>query len=130
VTDYFRDAFARSQQAASDADLFGTMGWPTTPKVERTEQRNIGLPGSIDADYAAWRGTADGQRVYAAVVDRAIGLVAGGATRLSIGALVEWVRSTLRLSVNNDYRALIARELVDSEPGLAELIEMRTRKAA
>lgn len=128
----FADAHARAAQAAADRQLADAMFgvWPEVPRVERAEQCGLGLPGSIDAEYAAWRQTPDGQVVYAAIVDRALGLVAAGATRLSTKALVEWARATLRVRINNDATACLARELVDTEPEIAELIEMRQRRAA
>lgn len=63
--------------------------------------------------------------------------MAAGEARLSINMLFEVMRYHRKLQtagddylLNNDYRALYARMLMEREPELAGLFETRRRKAA
>lgn len=107
-----------------DLPLFA---WPETRPAPAAEQSALPMPEvSIEARYRIWRDTDDGRRTWAAVLEEASTLVASGATRLSSKALVETVRSRLRLPVNNSWTAWIARDL-HSVPAFRDLIELRER---
>jgi hypothetical protein len=63
-------------------------------------------------------------------------LLAAGCQRYGIGALTERIRwhyatqpdGGEEFKINNDYRALYARALVQHDPRLADLFEMRERR--
>lgn len=75
-----------------------------------------------------------------AVLEEALNLaraeLAAGATRIGAKALWERLRGRMRvktggkLKLDNDYTALLARDLIAAEPKLAGKIELRERKTA
>lgn len=85
------------------------------------------LAGSREA-YWAWRRTEDGLVAWGGIQRTVLGLVASGASRISINAVVEQVRSNTGLRINNTWRAYIADELIERYPTLKPLIERRKRK--
>lgn len=103
--------------------------WPQAPPAE-AEPHVLPLDGTIAARYAAWRQTADGERVFLAFVAEGLGEVARGATRLSAKACWERVRARLRLPMNNDHHAPMVREVEDRYPELRGLYEKRMRRAS
>lgn len=110
--------------------------WPTAPPAPVDEQREIPLERTIQAEYDAWRGTEDGLQAWDFIRHKAKALSAAvppgkrkkGA--LSIDWLVQLARKELRLSINNDFRALLSRDLITVHPELNDLIERRRRTAA
>lgn len=110
--------------------------WPQAPQAPADEQREIPLERTIQAEYDAWRGTHDGIEAWRFIRERAKQLSAAvppgkrkkGA--LSIDWLVQLARKDLHLSINNDFRAQLARDLIEVHPELSDLIERRRRTAA
>lgn len=100
----------------------------TAPRAT-SEQLTLAFSGSQEARYRDWRGTMDGRRVFEAIVDEAIRLAHEGARRVSAKQLVEWARQRYRVQINNDFTAHVARELAGKVPEVANLIELRQRKA-
>ena len=135
----FAEAFAASLARAESArvkalttDLvndFAAAPFPTAPEA-RNEQRTLSIGGTIQGQYDAWLASVDGGRAFAAVESLALVHARAGTSRLSINFIVEQIRSTLQLSINNDFRALIARDLLETHPALKGLIEVRQRKAS
>lgn len=88
--------------------------------------------------YAEWRGTPDGIDVYRFIRKRAIAMRNAGWRHYSMKALWEVARFELDLErgpesgfkLNNDYTALLARELMAELPALAGMFELRARRAA
>lgn len=101
--------------------------WPEAPQVETAEQRGLSLPGSLEQRYQVWRETADGKAVFGWLAERSVAAVAAGATKLFIDRMVWPCRQELGLSINNSYRALLVRELIDRYPTLRGAFELRQR---
>lgn len=101
--------------------------WPTAPAA-KDEQQALSLPGTIQGRYDDWKRSEDGQRVMEAITVRALALGRMGEQRISSKRLVEEVRAALHREINNDFTALIAREL-NEYPELVGKIELRQRKA-
>lgn len=89
---------------------------------------------TLDERFRAWLAThAD---VYAELERLALAELAAGAKRIGIGDLAERLRRDPRFSrkdgdpwkINNSYRSLIARKLVEEHPQLGSAIELRRRK--
>lgn len=89
----------------------------------------------LERDFRAWLQTADGEAVYRSVRRRALGLRSCGWKRYGIAALWEAARFDRDLEVgpdahgwklNNNYRAYMARLLMEREPDLAGFFEIRT----
>lgn len=106
-----------------------TAPWPQSPPAE-TEQRELPLPPTWAARYAAWRATEDGRKVYTFVRDQAIQRLHAGERRIGVKALVEMARGLFHLHVNNGFTSHLARELVDDVQDLEPLIERRKTRAA
>lgn len=110
--------------------------WPTSPPAPAAEQREIPLEPTIQQEYERWRQTEPGVLVWVFIQRKARELAAAippgqrKKGRLSVDWLVQLARRELRLSVNNDYRALLGRDLVEAHPSLGDLIERRRRTAA
>lgn len=111
------------------AILGGRVSWPQSPPANE-QQLALVFSGSQEARYREWRASPDGRRVFEAIVDEAIRLAHEGARRLSAKQLVEWARQRYRVQINNDFTPLVARELATKVPDVANLIEMRIRKAS
>jgi len=95
-------------------------------------------PRPIQEKYEEWRETSDGEVVYEAVKAAAFRLVARGFRHYGIAALFEAARYTHSLKVgpdaegfkvNNNWRSRMARELMETEPGLDGFFELRTLHA-
>lgn len=90
-----------------------------------------------ETEYREWRETGDGKRVFAAARDLARGVKARGFLHFSAKALWERIRfdRTMELGpdaatgykLNNNYTALLARELMETFSDLAGLFETRAR---
>lgn len=93
------------------------------------EQRVLPVPGTIEERWERWQHSVDGQRVIAEVTRMALEEVVQGATRISVNALFEKARATLRLEADNTMRAPLARLLRERYPALRDLIEIRERRA-
>jgi hypothetical protein len=93
------------------------------------EQAALPLRGTIAGAYAAWRGTAEGARLFDVMRWRALALVRAGEGRVSVKGLVEWCRAEYKQEINNSHTSLIARELLQWEPELHGKIECRQRNA-
>ncbi len=79
------------------------------------------------AAYFAWRTSVDGRTAWEAIQRLALQQSALH-SRLSVNALVEAVRATYRVEINNTYRAWLADDLVTRYPTLVEKIERRVRR--
>lgn len=95
-------------------------------------------PPTIDESYKVWRATPAGQTVYRESVRRAHQLRMRGLHHYGIGAIVESIRfdNSVRIGadpegykVNNNYRALLAREIMATQPELDGFFELRRRHA-
>jgi hypothetical protein len=103
-------------------------------------------PDSIDARFAAFHQA--NPRVFDEMLRLARGKVAAGATRIGVKALWEELRVSLAkrelaydsdfeqppgggpvFKLNNSHTSLYARKLIEHDPSLAAVIELRTRKA-
>jgi hypothetical protein len=109
-------------------DLFAPLEVPSKrPAAGSAEQPHLPIEGTLQARYDAWRQTEQGKLVYAECRDEALKQVRAGARRIAVKGIVELVRATLKVQVNNSAVALLARELFDREPVLRPLIELRER---
>lgn len=94
--------------------------------------------GPLTERYARWRRSPAGQRVYLDAVKRARLLRRAGVPHYGIAAIVEAIRYDVTIElgrddrgfrINNDHRALLAREIMDAEPDLAGYFTVRERSA-
>jgi len=91
------------------------------------------LPPQLVRDYRAWRETTDGKAVFLEVLRRARAIQARGFKRFAIGAIWEAIRYdfSLRLGgdhgfrLNDHYCAFIAREVMDVDPNIEGLFQLR-----
>lgn len=111
----------------ADTPLFGG-DFPRAPGI-REEQRGLGLEGSSDALYAAWRRTAESDEILTLLRTIALEWVAQGATTIGPRSLWEQARLRRRQSVDNRLQALACREVEDTTPALRGLFRHRERKA-
>lgn len=95
-------------------------------------------PPTIDERYALWRATSDGKTVYAEAVKRCYRLKSAGLSHYGMKAIVESIRfdRSVRIGtddagfkVNNDFTALLAREIMRKEEELDGFLETRHRTA-
>lgn len=110
--------------------MFAPLAWPETPPVKKTEQRTLLLEGSIDADFAAWQATPDGQFVIDKVHAYALKMARAGATRIGVKSLCERVRWEEKKHLDNRFTSRIARHLIDQSPHLGALIQLRQLEAS
>lgn len=117
--------------AAPQLDLFAAP--PRAPKRTRAAKTKP-APESLDARFARW--AAQNAGAIDSIRRAALAEAATGAPRLSIAKLAEELRADPRIStvgdefkINNSYRAPLARLLMDEEPTLRGLFEVRERKA-
>lgn len=103
--------------------------YPTRPPAT-DEQRTLPLGCTLEARYTAWRGSLEGATSYAWIKREALRRWYAGTRRLSAKGLVELCRATTQLPINNDFTALIARQLGDDFPALLPLFELRKRHVA
>jgi hypothetical protein len=114
--------------ASEVVDLFMPLEvHPKRAPAGGAEQTDIPIEGTLQARYDAWRATEQGRLVYVECRDLALRQASEGAKRIAVKGIVELVRATLKVQVNNSATALLARELYDREPVLRPLIELRER---
>lgn len=121
-------------------DIFGT---PPRRETDRTHDYRCTAcgrrghnerkcPERIDAKFAEFH------QANPSVLDEMLRLararVTAGATRIGVKALWEELRSWLKVTggeykLNNNFTSLYARKLIERDPSLATVIELRTRKA-
>ncbi|HET7024867.1 MAG TPA: hypothetical protein VFI39_06685, partial [Gemmatimonadales bacterium] len=122
---------ARRQQLmadeVSDAPLFGDQ-FPRAPGV-RDEQRGLGLEGSSEALYRAWRSTPESDDMLILLRRIALDWLAQGATTIGPRSLWEAARHEIRRSHDNRLQALACREVEDTTPALRGRFRHRMRKA-
>ena len=103
---------------------------PTAKPVVGAEQPALPIAGTIAGRYATWRASAEGRVAFAEIERRVMAAVAAGARRVEVNLVVAAVRRDLRLHINNDHRALLARELRARHPAaLTDPIRIRDRTA-
>lgn len=92
----------------------------------------------IQEAYRRWLQTQDGQRIYHEAYARARMLRRRGIRHFGIAAIFEAIRYDRAVEVgrddggfkvNNNYRALVARDLMAEDPALADLFSTRTRRS-
>ncbi len=115
----------RRPAPVEELPLFGGASFPTAPAVTTAEQRALELPGSLDADYAAWRTSGGGQAIIERILARAMKMYAAGATRIGCKDLIERERWENKVAINNLLTSRIARTLVEMRPELGKLIQLR-----
>ena len=121
-----REARDRTERQTQGLGLFD---FPVRPPAT-DESRVLPLAGTIEGAYQAWRATAEGSWLFDVMRWRALALVRAGESRVGTKALVEWARAQHKATINNDFTALIARELLENEAELHGAIECRQRSAA
>lgn len=110
--------------------MFAPPGWPERPPVKRTENRVLLLERSIDADFAAWQGSPDGQFVIDKVHAHALKMARAGAKRIGVKSLCERVRWEEKKHLDNRFTSRIARYLIEQSPHLGALIQLRQLEAS
>lgn len=111
-------------------DMFGTP--PERPRREIVRPPAPASP-SIDQRWAEFHQA--NPHVLDEMLRLARARVASGATRIGVKALWEELRSWLQVTgkgeykLNNSFTAPAARALIERDPSLASVIELRTRKA-
>lgn len=80
------------------------------------------------AAYLTWRGDPLGVELFIAMLEKVRQLAAGGDTRISVKAVVEWARRHYRAEINNTWTAWLADDFVATDPRLLPLIERRKRR--
>lgn len=95
--------------------------WPSLWAADR---------GPLIVRYRAWRKTVAGRTVYFEAIARARALRRAGFAHYGIAAIVEAIRYDRAIAVrrdeagfriNNNHRALLAREIMD-DPGCTDLV--------
>jgi hypothetical protein len=104
--------------------------FPTAPPAPAAEQRVLPIRGTIQERYEVFRATDDGRQVWEYFCRHALEEVAAGAKRLSAKELVERIRFQKKISINNSYTALLARDCEADHPVTRGLFERRERKAS
>jgi hypothetical protein len=79
--------------------------------------------------YAAWRLSEEGRDVAHQITQLALAAAAADRKRISINLLFEQLRLAQHRSVDNSFRAFLARELRDKYPELKDRIHVKDRKA-
>lgn len=102
-------------------------------------RRSSAFPVTLADHFDAWLWTADGQRVYGEVVNRARTLRARGWQHFGIAAIWEAIRYdwSVRVGpdaegwkVNNNWRAFMARQVMADCPDLDGFFTLREQTAA
>jgi len=95
---------------------------PTRPDAAGDEQRRLD-----DERFHRWLETADGQRAWAWIVDRALTWAERRPKRIGVKSLFERCRDALHVHLDNRWTAAAARKLVDEHPRLRGLIRLKER---
>lgn len=85
---------------------------------------------SLDVRYFEWRHSEQGRELAHQVEQVALAQARAGAARISINLIFEQLRQAQRASIDNSFRALLARELRKRHPVLTDKIHIKDRKAA
>ena len=80
------------------------------------------------AAYLTWRADPLGVELFTAMLEKVRQLAAGGDTRISVKAVVEWARRHYRAEINNTWTAWLADDFVAIDARLLPLIERRKRR--
>ena len=100
-------------------------------------QQGLLFESRVDRLFADWIETEDGQIVEAEVVRHALALRANGWRRWGIAAIWEVIRYDFALALkgeagawklNNDFRAPLARRVMQREPALSGFFETRAQR--
>jgi hypothetical protein len=111
---------------------------PGGPTIWETARMRPQQPLTITERYIAWRNSRAGETVFHEAAKRASRLRDAGIEHYGIGAIAESIRFDRSLQLgrddegfklNNNFRALLARELMEAFPGLYGFFETRTRKS-
>jgi hypothetical protein len=113
-------------RAHTREDMGPLFAFPTAPVDTELASSN----GKIAERYRQWRATAEGSEVFALILAEARRRAARGEQRVSSKGLVEWLRASAHITVNNVFTADLGRELVTRDPSLRDLIEFRVRKGS
>lgn len=84
---------------------------------------------SLDVRYLEWRQSEEGCELAHQVEQVALQAAAAGVARISVNLIFEQLRQTRRVSIDNSFRALLARELRDRHPTLKDRIHIKERAA-
>lgn len=91
-------------------------------------------PQSLDERFEAW--LAQNGEAYSALRQAALDAYRAGARRLSIAKLAEELRADFSVAttgspwrVNNSFRAPLARRIMEDEPSLLGVFELRHRRS-
>lgn len=84
---------------------------------------------SLDIRYLEWRQSEAGRELAHQVEQVALSAAAAGAARISVNLIFEQLRQSRRVSIDNSFRALLARELRDRHPALKDRIHIKERAA-
>jgi hypothetical protein len=126
----------RAKRAAAqwaDTELFAEAepgDWPARPEVDGAEQQGLGLAGSAEALYRAWRATPESDVVLTTLRTIALEWLAQGATQIGPRGLWEAARRRLTRSVDNRLQALACREVESTTPTLQGKFRHRQRSAS
>lgn len=126
---YPDDAEVRAASRPAPVESLPLFDFPKRPPARPVEQPSLELAGTIAGRYAAWRTTRDGATAFESFRARALAQAALGASRLSSSGIVEAIRADLHITINNDFRALMAREAAADCPKLRGLFRIRQRTA-
>lgn len=118
-----------------EEQLAGTMfdvgQWPEVARVSPAEQRGLLLESQggedrepVEVRYQRWRGTPEGQVVYATIEREALRMQRIGFAVIRVKAIAEDLRK-VKMSLNNTFLSPLARELFDKHEALRPLIELR-----
>lgn len=103
--------------------------FPVRPSAQAVEQRVLAIDTTIQAAYEKWRATPEGEMVVTAMLHNCRHRLLAGERRIGMKSVAEQTRDRLKIELNNNYVALIARELIESDPRLDALIQRRERKS-
>lgn len=89
----------------------------------------------VEREYREWRASAEGRRLFAEALRRALRLVGSRVQHFGIAAIWESMRfdaaveagpDAAGFKLNNNHRAYLARDLMAADPRLADFFETRT----
>lgn len=128
---YVRHPAAQTARPATPSPLQPTLFEPLPPLRKPDYQKTDTIEQRFNAFHAA------NPVVYRELRTMALGIKRRGTTRYGIAGLFEVLRYRWSLQtsgdsfkLNNNFRALYARLLMDNEPELVDFFEVRERRAA
>lgn len=101
--------------------LFAWTEAPTPTKFVRAPDD----PRDYRAEWDRWREA--NPKPWAFIRAQAAAMLAAEVKRVSVNALFERVREVYAVSINHDWRAICADDLIAQEPKLGAMIERRRR---